>query len=104
MSVKSDGRTLARIEPARRFYPARKMARSEAGIVTIGLGQVYAAIGEARPDGAIDARLYYKPLVTLIWVGALIMALGGACSLADRRLRIGVARRAAPAALPQSAT
>ena len=45
-------------------------------------------------DGSIDARLYYKPLVTLIWIGALVMALGGAFSLADRRLRIGVARRA----------
>lgn len=51
------------------------------------------AIGRSHPDGTLDARLYYKPLVTLIWVGALIMALGGACSLADRRLRIGVARR-----------
>jgi cytochrome c-type biogenesis protein CcmF len=104
MTVSSDGRTLARIEPAKRFYPARKMARSEAGIVTLGLGQVYAAIGDARPDGAIDARLYYKPLVTLIWIGALIMAFGGALSLADRRLRIGVARRAAPAALPETAS
>ena len=62
-------------------------------ILTIGLGQIYAAIGESHPDGTLDARLYYKPLVTLIWIGALIMALGGACSLADRRLRIGVARR-----------
>jgi cytochrome c-type biogenesis protein CcmF len=42
--------------------------------------------------------------VTLIWIGALVMALGGAFSLADRRLRIGVARRAAAApALPQAA-
>ena len=37
--------------------------------------------------------------MTLIWIGALIMAFGGALSLADRRLRIGVARRAAASAL-----
>ncbi len=103
MDVQKGGATLARIEPAKRFYPARKMARSEAGIVTLGLGQIYAAIGDAHPDGSVDARLYYKPLVTLIWIGALVMAFGGACSLADRRLRIGVARRAAPAALPEAA-
>ena len=103
MDVHKGGATLARIEPARRFYPARKMARAEAGIVTLGLGQIYAAIGDTHPDGAIDARLYYKPLVTLIWIGALVMALGGACSLADRRLRIGVARRAPLPALPEAA-
>ncbi len=103
MEVRKNGVTLARIEPAKRFYQARKMARSEAGIVTHGLGQIYAAIGDSHPDGAVDARLYYKPLVTLIWIGALVMAFGGACSLADRRLRIGVARRTPATALPEAA-
>ena len=95
---------VAQIEPAKRFYQARRMARTEAGIVTLGLGQIYAAIGELHEDGTIDARLYYKPLVTLIWIGALVMAFGGACSFADRRLRVGIARRAAkPAAIPEAA-
>jgi len=102
LAVRGDAREIARIEPAKRYYQARKMARTEAGIVTLGLGQVYAALGESHADGSIDARLYYKPLVTLIWIGALVMALGGAFSLADRRLRIGVARRAT-AAIPQAA-
>jgi cytochrome c-type biogenesis protein CcmF len=102
MAVRENGATLARIEPSKRFYDARKMARTEAGIVTLGLGQVYAAVGESHDDGGVDMRLYYKPLVTLIWIGALVMALGGACSLADRRLRIGVAKRAR-APLPQAA-
>jgi cytochrome c-type biogenesis protein CcmF len=102
MAVRGDGRTVAKIEPAKRYYQARKMARTEAGIVTLGLGQVYAALGDSHADGSVDARLYYKPLVTLIWIGALVMALGGAFSFADRRLRIGVARRAA-AAIPQAA-
>ena len=39
-------------------------------------------------------RLYFNPLVRLIWLGALVMALGGALSLSDRRLRIGAPRRA----------
>lgn len=95
MSVQRQGVNIARIEPAKRFYPARKMARSEAGIVTLGLGQLYAAIGESHPDGTIDARLYYKPMVTLIWIGAVIMAIGGLLSLADRRLRVGAAARRA---------
>jgi cytochrome c-type biogenesis protein CcmF len=99
MEIRQGETIMATIEPAKRFYQARRMARTEAGIVTLGLGQIYAAIGESHEDGTIDVRLYYKPLVTLIWIGALVMALGGGCSLADRRLRIGVARRAAkPAA------
>jgi cytochrome c-type biogenesis protein CcmF len=104
MDIRRGDAVVAQIEPAKRFYQARRMARTEAGIVTLGLGQIYAAIGESHEDGTIDARLYYKPLVTLIWIGALVMAFGGACSLADRRLRIGVARRATKqAALPEAA-
>ncbi|PWB95707.1 heme lyase CcmF/NrfE family subunit [Methylosinus sporium] len=103
MALRKGGETIARIEPAKRFYQARRMARTEAGIVTLGLGQVYAALGEQHEDGTLDARLYYKPLVLLIWLGAVVMALGGGLSLADRRLRIGVASRARTAAQPQAA-
>jgi len=98
--VRSGGVQVAEIEPANRFYPARKMNRAEAGIATLGLGQVYMSIGGASPDGAIDARLYWKPLVSLIWIGALIMGFGGVLSLSDRRLRIGVARRARVSTVP----
>jgi cytochrome c-type biogenesis protein CcmF len=103
MAVRSGAETVAKIEPAKRFYQARKMQRSEAGIVTLGLGQIYAAIGDSHEDGTIDARLYWKPFVTLIWIGALVMAFGGGLSLADRRLRIGVARRASAVAMPEAA-
>jgi len=65
------------------------MSTTQAGIVTLDLGQVYVAIGDPNDDGAVAARLYWKPLVTLIWLGAMAMALGGALSLADRRLRFG---------------
>jgi len=39
-------------------------------------------------------RLYYKPLVLLIWLGPLGMAIGGALSLSDRRLRVGAPKPA----------
>jgi cytochrome c-type biogenesis protein CcmF len=89
-----DGVVVADIEPARRFYPSRQMSTTEAGIATLGLGQVYVSLSNENPDGSLDGRLYWKPLVSLIWLGALIMGLGGALSLSDRRLRIGVAKRA----------
>ena len=61
-------------------------------------GQVYVSIGDPDADGTVPARLYWKPLVTLIWLGACVMALGGALSLADRRLRFGAPARAQSAA------
>ena len=101
MEIRSGGAVVATIDPARRFYPARQMPTTEAGIATLGLGQVYVSLSEQNPDGSLDARLYWKPWVALIWIGALLMALGGGLSLSDRRLRIGVARRArSPAAQP----
>ena len=102
--LSKNGAVIAHLEPASRFYPVRKMARAEAGIVTLGLGQFYESIGSpVAGSPTIDVKLYWKPLVTLIWIGALIMGLGGALSLSDRRLRFGVAaraRRAHPTAVP----
>jgi cytochrome c-type biogenesis protein CcmF len=100
-TISRGGVAIATIDPATRFYPTRKMSRAEAGIATIGLGQLYMSIGAPTVKGdAVDVRLYWKPLVTLIWIGALIMGFGGALSLSDRRLRFGVASRARRAVGP----
>jgi cytochrome c-type biogenesis protein CcmF len=48
-------------------------------------------------------RLYFKRLVLLIWFGALIMFVGGALSLSDRRLRFGALRLAKAQAALQAA-
>jgi cytochrome c-type biogenesis protein CcmF len=53
-------------------------------------------LGEER-DGAAVLRLHMNPLAPWIWLGALVMAMGGFCSLADRRLRIAAPKRAASA-------
>ncbi len=87
--IRLGGTIVATVEPAKRFFAARQMSTTQAGIATLGLGQLYISIGDQTGDGAIAARLYWKPLVTLIWLGACLMAFGGALSLADRRLRIG---------------
>jgi len=101
--IREGGRVIATMDPSRRSFTTRTMVRTEAGIVTIGLGQVYMNIADVRADGGLDLRLYWKPYVALIWLGALVMAIGGVLSLSDRRLRIGIAKRAAPRALAQPA-
>jgi cytochrome c-type biogenesis protein CcmF len=94
MTVRSGDKVAAEIEPARRQFAARQMTTTQAGLATLNFGQVYVAIADPTPDGGVPARLYWKPLVTLIWLGAAAMAFGGALSLADRRLRFGAAARA----------
>ena len=91
--VRQGGRVVATIAPAKRFFAARQQTVAQAGIVTLGLGQVYVSLGDDHPDGSIDTRMFWKPLVSLIWLGALVMGLGGLLSLSDRRLRVGVAVR-----------
>ncbi|MFC3692026.1 heme lyase CcmF/NrfE family subunit [Chenggangzhangella methanolivorans] len=95
LTLREGGTVVAAVEPSRRIYQARKMDLAESGIATFGLSQFYAATAEARDDGATGLRLQYKPLVLLIWLGPALMALGGAFSLADRRLRVGAPRKAA---------
>ncbi len=101
--IREGGRVVAEIDPSRRSFTTRTMVRTEAGIVTLGLGQVYMNIADVRIDGAIDLRLYWKPYVALIWLGALVMSLGGLLSMSDRRLRIGIAKRAAARMQPAAA-
>ncbi len=91
--IRQGGRVIATAEPAKRFFATRQQTVAQAGIVTLGLGQVYMSLGDTHDDGTIDARMFWKPLVSLIWLGALVMASGGMASLSDRRLRIGVALR-----------
>jgi cytochrome c-type biogenesis protein CcmF len=103
MTVRSGGAVVATIEPARRQFAARQMTTTEAGLATLDFGQIYVSIADPTPEGDVPARLYWKPLVTLIWLGGSAMALGGALSLADRRLRFGVATRARAGAVAAAA-
>jgi len=98
--VRRGGVTVAVSEPAKRVYLARGMPTTEASIHTFGLGQLYVTINDPVPEsGRVSARIYWKPLVLLIWLGPVLMAIGGVLSLSDRRLRIGAPRRAGRVAI-----
>jgi cytochrome c-type biogenesis protein CcmF len=94
LTIFRNGQELGTVESMKRLYVTRGMPTTEAGIMTVGLGQIYASLGEVQPDGTVGVMLYHKPLVLLIWIGALVMAAGGCLSLTDRRLRIGAPVRA----------
>ena len=87
------------MEPSKRSFSVRGITTNEAALMLSGLGQLYLSLGDTNNDGSIAVRLYYKPLVLLIWFGAVVMMFGGALSLFDRRLRIGAPKPAAKPAL-----
>lgn len=99
------GSPVGEISSAKRFYPVRQTTTTESGIKTLGLSQLYISLGDEAKDGSVVVRLWWKPLVTLIWGGGLVMMAGAAMSLMDRRLRVGAPSRRrkqaeAPAVLP----
>ena len=91
---RTNGDLLGIMEPSRRTFPARNMATTEAALMRRGVSQLYLSLGDPNPDGTVPVRLYFKPQVLMVWLGALIMFAGGGLSLSDRRLRIGAPRPA----------
>ncbi len=98
-TVRSGGVPIGIMEPSKRSFSTRGMTTNEAALMSSGLGQLYLSLGDTNNDGSIAVRLYYKPMVLLIWLGAVVMMFGGTLSLSDRRLRIGAPKPAAKPAL-----
>jgi cytochrome c-type biogenesis protein CcmF len=98
-TVRQDGDVIGTLEPSKRSFVARGMATSEAALLTRGFSQIYISLGDPGTDNTISVRLYHKPLVLLIWIGCVIMTLGGALSLSDRRLRVGAPKPAKKATM-----
>ena len=83
--------------PERREFMAGGQTTSEVAICQRGFSHLYVVLGERRAKQGAPVwlvRAYWNPWASLIFLGPVIMALGGAVSLSDRRLRLGVGRRA----------
>jgi len=98
-TVRSGGAVIGEMTPSKRTFAARGTTTTEAALMTRGVSQLYVSLGESNSDGSVSVRIYHKPLVLLIWLGAVVMMLGGALSLSDRRLRVGAPKPAAKPAL-----
>ena len=92
--VQRNGRTLAVLWPEKRFYPIQGKPMTEAGIDPGFTRDLYVALGEPLGQGAWSVRLYYKPFIRWIWLGAAMMGLGGLIAASDRRYRITSRARA----------
>jgi len=76
------------LHPQKRVYRVQQSPMTEAGIEAGWNRDLFVAMGEDLGDGAWSLRLQYKPMVRFIWLGALVMALGGLVAVTDRRYRL----------------
>ncbi len=89
-----NGVNINTLHPEKRVYTARQMPMTEASLDVGLFRDVYVSLGE--PTGAPDTwvlRLYYKPFISWIWAGCLLMALGGLCAALDKRYRKHAVRK-----------
>jgi len=96
--VRRGGSTVELHAQKRNYRSQMGNVMTEAGIDAGFLRDLYVSLGEPVGDGAWAVRVHHKPFVRWIWLGGLLMGLGGVLTLADRRYRATRARVRVPAA------
>jgi cytochrome c-type biogenesis protein CcmF len=79
-----NGTQITTLYPEKRFYPAARQTTTEAAIRTRLSGDHYMVLGDGDAKKGYTLRLYYKPLVSFIWLGTIFMALGGSIAILRR--------------------
>lgn len=98
LTVFRDGEEVTVLQPERRWYPVAEMQTTESAIRSTLAGDLYVTIGEPAADRASNEwtlRILFEPFVNFIWIGTVLLVIGGTFSLTDRRLRVGAPKRAA---------
>jgi cytochrome c-type biogenesis protein CcmF len=85
IEVRQNGEFIGELRPQKRTYLVQQNPMTEAGILAGWNKDLFVALGEPLGNGAWSVRLQYKPMIRFIWLGALIMALGGIIAASDRR-------------------
>jgi cytochrome c-type biogenesis protein CcmF len=100
LTISRDGKAVATVTPDRRVYNVSRSPMTEVAIDRGLLRDVYIALGDPVSATAWSVRLHHKPFVNWIWIGCVLMALGGFLAVLDRRYRkVRVTHRAStPAA------
>ncbi|PQJ67499.1 heme lyase CcmF/NrfE family subunit [Photobacterium angustum] len=86
-NISRRGINVTTLHAEKRFYSVAGSMMTEAAIDSGITRDLYVAMGEKLGDGAWAVRIYYKPFVNWMWAGALLMALGGALAISDKRYR-----------------
>ncbi len=86
-------RQVVQLNPEKRVYRVQTNAMTEAAIDPGLFRDLYVSLGEPLDNGAWSVRIYYKPFIRWIWMGSLLMAIGGVLSATDRRYRLAIRQR-----------
>ena len=97
--VTVDGKFVTSLYSEKRIFRPSRRPTTEVGIHSYWSGDLYVSMGDAINTGGRTVRVYFNPLVPLIWFGSLVMFIGGMVSLFDRRYRVGAPKRAKQRAL-----
>jgi len=87
VTITRGDKLVASLHPQKRVYRVQRSPMTEAGIEVDWNRDLFVTMGEDLGNGAWSLRVQYKPLVRFIWLGALVMALGGFIGITDRRYR-----------------
>src|SRR5216683_1093594 len=90
VEVTRAGSPVAILKPQKRHFWVQGTDNSQAAISVTWSRDLFVAMGNSLGDGAWSMRIQYKPLVRYIWLGALVMAIGGLIAATDRRYRVKV--------------
>ena len=96
VSLKKDGQLISELRPEKRYYPVAQVPTTEAAIDYRFFRDVYVVLGDSQEGGGWVMRTYVKPLANWMWVGCMLMAMGGFLSLTDRRYRVAAGIRHIP--------
>ncbi len=89
VKVTKDGKYLEMLHPEKRKYFSSAMPMTEAGIDSGFFRDLYVSLGEPIEGERLQwsVRVFYKPFVSWLWYGAILMVLGGLLAVSDRRYR-----------------
>jgi len=87
VEVRHGGKLITTLEPQKRHFWVQQTDNSQAAISVNWARDLFVAMGNPLGEGAWSMRIQYKPLVRYIWLGAIIMAVGGIVAATDRRYR-----------------
>src|SRR5271155_5189004 len=93
MEVTRDGKPVATLKPQKRHFWVQQTDNSQAAISVSWTRDLFVAMGNSLGESAWSMRIQYKPLVRYIWLGAVVMAIGGVIAATDRRYRVRVEKR-----------
>jgi cytochrome c-type biogenesis protein CcmF len=105
VEVSKNGKKLYELHPEKRIYNASGMPMTEASIQPALFDDIYVALGEPLDEAAQTwaVRVFHKPFINWLWIGALFMVIGGFLAASDRRYRIAVKATAPTGAATQGA-